>query len=734
MSVQFLAAWNGFEEDQVVHTLPGAEETRLIGLGLCRAYVAGQDGRSLSPLMVNPATGEQSAGGAPVSGDGIGGTYDLVVIGATPNGLWAAMEANRNGLRSIVFEANDWVGGMLTGGLAATDIAYTEFSGQIGGDATAFYRDCAAEIGLTYEAAWRNAMTLEPRVVQRVLKRWLDASNVKVVTNAPLLNVEKTGTNITHVTCGPYRVGLLGWHDATYEGDLIRHPAAGISWTIGREANATYGESYNGIRPVGATANFADGVSPFVVDGVEASGLLPSVNTDALGANGSASPWVMAPCKRLTVCKSSPGGGAFTKVPFPQPKNYDPLNYELLGRHAALAYGGLTTITSQMLYVSIYGTVKNDMNNGAMPLGVNWLNPSRYINERILGTQAQRKAFDADYDDYVIGLFKFISTDPRFPAAVRADAASIGLCSNEFEAYGGMTPQLYVREGPRLVGDTVLKDADLLAARSWTDGIAPAYYGMDSHQNQRVYIPGTGVKNEGYMLQPVATVPNEIPFRICLPKVSECTNGTVGFGVSATHAAFSSLRMEPIGIQVGQACGRAHAVAKRNGVRVSQVSGAQVRAEVNRWKFSVPSGAVLSADGATYLQGTVTTVGTWASGNLSVGEPPHYVSAETGAYKRFQPNVPSAGPVRVSIRYPVKNASVRSAVAPFTISHAAGTNNFTQNQNGSQATPGQGGDWVVLGEFNFRAGYPSPDFLDAKTDGLGGSTVIQSAKFEFIGR
>lgn len=666
--------------------------------------------------------------------EGIGGVYDIGIIGATPNSLWTAMRANRNGLRTIVFEASGWVGGMLTGGLAATDIAFTEFSGQIGGDATAFYRDVAAEIGLTYEAAWRSAMVFEPRIVQRVLNRWLAASNVKVVTNAPLRGVEKTGLTITAVTCGAYRVAARGWHDGTYEGDLLRHPVAGITWSIGREANAAYVESYNGIRPYGAVAQFADGVDPYVVAGVPASGLLPGILDEAQGANGAASPWVMAPNKRLIVCKSSPVDGSFTKVPFPQPLNYNPANYEALARHAQIAGGGWVTITGQMLYVALIGTVKNDMNNGALPLGPNWLNPARYINERILGTTEQRQAFDAEYDDYIKGFFKFVSTDPRFPAAVRADAASIGLCSNEFEATGGMSPQLYVREGPRMDGLIKLNDKDLLQARKWPDGIATAYYGMDCHHHRRIYVPGVGVKNEGYLLQPVATVPNEIPFRIVLPKASECINLTVGFCFSATHAAFSSLRMEPIGMEVGQACGQAHAIAKREGIYVGQVSGAQVRAEMDRWKFSAPNGAVLSADGTSYAQGTVTTVGTWNSGSVSVGEPPHFVSSEVGAYKRFKPNIPSAGPVKISVRYPVKNSSVRSSAAPFDVVVAAGTTTFTNNQNGSQATPGQGGDWVVLDTFDMRAGYPSQDYVDVKTDGLGNATVIQSVKFELVGR
>lgn len=702
------------------------------------ATYADTQAKGLLPVQYDPLSGQQYAGGAPVSGAAVLASYDLVCYGATPNSLWAAMQAGRAGASVIVFEPSSWIGGMLTGGLAATDVAYSGFSGQIGGDATDFYRDLAAEVGVTYEYAWRNGLVFEPHIVQKVLNRRLAAANVKVVTNAPLKSVEKTATNLTALTCGNYRVTLWGWHDGTYEGDLFA--MAGCSWTIGREANATYGESYNGIRPYGTLAQFADGVDPYTVSGDSSSPLLQGVMSEAQGSTGDSSPWIMAPNKRLIVCKSNPGNGSFTKLPMLQPQSYNPLTYEPLGRHAQLAASGWTTITSQMLYVSIFGTVKNDLNNGAIPQGINWINPSRYINDRILSApdSALRTAFDADYDDYLKGFFKFVSTDTRFPAAVRADAASIGLCSDEFEAYGGWSPQLYVREGRRLVGDFVLKETHLLNAQAWTDGVAVAYYQMDSHHCRRTYVAGVGVKNEGFLLQAVADPPNEIPFRVMLPKVAESTNGTVGFGISASHTAFGSLRMEPIGMQLGQAAGMAHAIAKRRGIRVSQVAVAELKASVDRLKFNAQAGATLSADGTSYSQGTVTTTGTWNSGTVHVGEPPHFVATATGAVKRFAPNLSVTGLYKVSVRYPAKQASARSSVAPFDIVHAGGTTSITHNQNGLQASPGEGGDWVVLGYFTFRSGSPSGAsnggacYVDVKTDGAGAGTVVTAVKFELV--
>lgn len=66
MSIQMLATWGGYEEHSV-QTLASQEEARLIGLGLARAYAAGQDGQSPLPVSYNPATGALVAGNAEIS-------------------------------------------------------------------------------------------------------------------------------------------------------------------------------------------------------------------------------------------------------------------------------------------------------------------------------------------------------------------------------------------------------------------------------------------------------------------------------------------------------------------------------------------------------------------------------------------------------------------------------------------------------------------------------------------
>lgn len=686
---------------------------QLLGSGKGWELVTDEDVAALTAAQVGALASLVSGAGNP---------FDLVVYGANPGGLFAAIAAAKRGARVLVLEPSQWVGGMLTGGLSATDINKGDFSAQVNGMARDFFAAVATELGQREETFWRNGYAAEPRFFQIIMGRMLGEAGVQIVKGAILRGVTKSGTRIVSVDTSAGSYYATNYVDGTYEGDLIA--AAGCTVAIGREANALYTENYNGIRPAGTSVQFHASVSPYVTAGVAGSGLLPGVWSEAIGTNGTASPYVMGFNYRLCTAKT----GA-NKISMPEPASYDPLNYELLGRHVAAVGSGWTTLDAQALVLQLQNRsgLSNawDWNNGTYPLGVSFIDPM--CTEYITATEERRAVIRQRVKDHVLGWFKFMRTDTRVPAAVRTDAAAWGLLGDQFEAYGGFSPQMYVREGRRLVGDFILKETDMLNATSYTDGVATMYYSLDSHHVRRVNDAGV-TKNEGYIFGvSIYGNGNPVPFRVMKPKATECTNLLATFAISVSRVAFTSLRMEPISMGLGEAAGIAAVIAAQRGIDVGSVSGAEVLELQDRFRLKAPGGAILSQDDAApFNQGTVTTNGSWTAAPVAIcfGLPVHAASAAAGAYKRFAPNLGANGAYDVYLHYIVRDTSARSTATPVSVVHAGGTTTLTLDQN----TGKDGGNWVCIGRFTLRRGTPSANYVEIGTDGAN-SSVIGAVKF-----
>jgi hypothetical protein len=156
-----------------------------------------------------------------------------------------------------------------------------------------------------------------------------------------------------------------------------------------------------------------------------------------------------------------------------------------------------------------------------------------------------------------------------------------GLARDEFAANGHWPDQLYVREARRLVGDFVATQRDLQTDREKPDAVGMGSYNSDSHNVQRFINDRGFVENEGDVQVPVQ--PYQIPFRVLLPKRAELGNLLVPVCFSASHIAYSSLRMEPQYMILGHAAGVAAAAAAKSGrdVHDTDIPGLQatLRAE-----------------------------------------------------------------------------------------------------------------------------------------------------------
>jgi hypothetical protein len=100
-------------------------------------------------------------------------------------------------------------------------------------------------------------------------------------------------------------------------------------------------------------------------------------------------------------------------------------------------------------------------------------------------------------------------------------------------------------------------------------------YQSDSHHVTRVATADGSVENEGEMYVPVQ--PYQIPYRVLLPKAGKTVNLLVPVCLSASHVAYSTLRMEPQYMILGQATGTAAALAKKSGKSLYQLDVAELQ-------------------------------------------------------------------------------------------------------------------------------------------------------------
>jgi ribulose 1,5-bisphosphate synthetase/thiazole synthase len=483
---------------------------------------------------------------------------DLCVYGGTSGGVVAAVQAARMGKRVALVEAGGHLGGMSSGGLGWTDFGSKTGKAEIGGLAREFYRRVGRHYGHVEE------FTLEPHVAERVFDDWVKEPGVTLLLHQRVASVEKQGRRLSAVVMEDGTVVRASMFlDTTYEGDLMAR--AGVSFTLGREANAQYGETLNG-RQGPATnpraGKFSVRIDPYVVPGDPASGLLPLLlQPGTLGKPGTADRLVQS--YNYRVCLTDRDAN---KRPLSSPADYDPADYELLARwiEARVARSETLTLSSFCKYDPLPNG-KYDFNN-RWPISTDYIGgASRYPEAGF----AERKAIAGRHEDYLRGFFHFLATSPRVPETVRRQMQAFGLCKDEFVQNGGWPHQLYVREGRRLVSDFVMTQHHCQGRAVAPNSVGLAAYGIDIHAVRRIVHDGQPV-NEGSNGGPVPQ-PYPIGYGSLVPKAAECENLYVTFGLSASHVAFGSIRMEPVFMVLSQSAATAACLAIDQGVRVQDL-------------------------------------------------------------------------------------------------------------------------------------------------------------------
>lgn len=500
-------------------------------------------------------------------------SVDLCIYGATSAGIMAAYAARRCGLSVLVIGPDRMIGGMTTGGLGQTDIGHKE---AITGLAHQFYEKVGKYYG--QPESWK----FEPSIALRVYKDYIRAENIQVLLNTQLKRVKMKGTSIqtlvlnrvTGPAKGHLQVRAKVFMDCTYEGDLMAK--SGVSYTIGRENNNQYKETLNGFQLAkyhkqSGYHQFPDGVSPYNTPGDPSSGLVWGVSNGKVRPAGTGDGQIQAYNFRLCLTDSTAN-----QIPVTKPKNYDPDKYILLAR-LFKAQPEMRKINDYFIWSRMPDN-KTDVNNrGGFStdiIGRNYNWPEANYKKR-------RKLFK-EAVNYTKGLLYFMQNDPRVPDSLQAFIRRWGYPKDEYQAFGHFTPQLYVREGRRMISDYVMTEHNCRREAIVDDGIGLASYGMDSHNTERIVTNGM-VKNEGNVEVQVRQ-PYPISYRSIVPSANECSNLLVPVCLSASHIAYGSIRMEPVFMVLAQSAAMAASMAIKDGVPVQKIDVQKLK----QWLSSDP--------------------------------------------------------------------------------------------------------------------------------------------------
>lgn len=490
---------------------------------------------------------------------------DIVIYGGTPGGISAAIAAARLGREVTLVEYNDHLGGMTTSGLGKSDI---ENRAMIGGIFKEFVAGVLEHYVKTYGAEHENTKLCqdgyyaEPHVAEKVFEAMIAREpKITVMKGWRLLLASSSNHSLSSITVVNRHQDVHKeltarvFMDATYEGDL--YALAGTKFRLGRESREEFNEPHAGV----------------VYFDYQTHEFLP-------GTTGKGDDALPAYTYRLCLTKDPANAARMTEPP-PGYKREDYLGYfadlkagRLAGPKVFKPGRGYNPkhfdTLVRALSVADIPNNKCDVNINPRPLGFPFPEENRGYIE---GDEATRERIRQRHRSLVLGLLWFLQNDPEVPEAHRALANEMHLPKDEFTDNAHFPWQLYVREGRRLLGEHTLTEHDITGKgqepKHHDDSIAVGEFPIDSFPARKRQ-PGDTIVLEGYLgMLDYITRPYEIPYRVMIPlKVDGLI---VPVAASTTHVAFSSIRMEPTWMALGQAAGVAAHLAIQHEVEPRQV-------------------------------------------------------------------------------------------------------------------------------------------------------------------
>ena len=478
---------------------------------------------------------------------------DVFVYGSTPGGLAAAIEAARQGCKVVLACPKMHAGGMTASGLCTTDAVRQHlFGGLVLEFIKGVREEYVRELGEN-SPDWpltREGWFYEPSVAEKVFDRMLEveAERLTFLRGAHLISAVTRESRIASVTVElsdgkEETFRATTFIDGTYEGDLAA--AANVPYRVSREGKEEFGESLAGIHYM----DWKKGVQIVTPD------------------TGEPSPAIQAFCARC-IFTDDPE----KRIPFEKPENYEQHLQDLLpmlqdfesGRVKSRSLGSKLVRRKYRLNGSI------DRQTSLNCPGVSWAWPEadRFHRERL----------EKFHLDHAASYVWFLQNEPRVPEKVRALWKTAGLHKDEFPDNGHWPWQIYVRQGRRIEGRSMVTQHNFIIDEKTgrtpkvEHSIAIGEHSFDVHpcHDRRYAVDGW---MEGVLWYPKKAngpaQPGQVPYGAMLPKT--INNLLVPVALSSTHIAMSVLRMEPLWMTTGQIAGLAAAVAKESSTDVANL-------------------------------------------------------------------------------------------------------------------------------------------------------------------
>ncbi|MGJ5818505.1 FAD-dependent oxidoreductase [Paludibaculum fermentans] len=489
---------------------------------------------------------------------------DVVIYGATPGGIGAAVAAARLGRSVILSEYADHIGGIVSNGLTNADIGkrqavgglFYEFTRRVLETYTAQDKANPAlqNVKLCKDGYWYEA-SLAEKIFHDMIGG--EGGRIKLLLSHELKRATVRSNRLTSIcledraTPGAMvELTAAVFIDATYEGDLAA--MAGVPFKTGRESRAEYNEPHAGRIYM----KFRE-------------------NTPLPGSTGEADEATQAYCFRMHVTNVPE-----KRIPIEKPASYNRDEYALTLEDIRAG-----RITKFREVIQVYA-----MPNGRFELNSDHVHPDTGIPRESLdlaeecwpwptATPAQRQKIYQRYLDHNVGMIWLLQNDSEVPEALRKDASQYGWHRDEWVNNRNRPRQVYVRQGRRILGEYVLTendgtvDPELKRTKVQPTSIGVIEWAFDPHGHHK-YDPAHPGVREGYFF--VDHEPFQVPYGVVVPR--KIDGLLVPVACSCSHVAYNALRMEPVFIVLGEACGVAAHLSIEHKVPVRRVPTRRLQA------------------------------------------------------------------------------------------------------------------------------------------------------------